>query len=164
MYQHSSKSAEAPQRSTELHRRLVGQLHAYLEELWAWEPPEPKLKLISEKLAQMLPQAVSGTSTSVETLCRVLVARPQKVPGTPRPRILVELDMKPIHDSEEQQGELRALTVGEAIAHQLRTIANQVEREISVVPYGNGEWVTEKHTYSSRSGQSIGTLTITEDE
>lgn len=61
-----------------------------------------------------------------------------------RKKAVIELtvDVDYIHQLED-----RGIEPGTAIADILRESADQIEKDISVVPYGSGEWIRESHSY-----------------
>ncbi len=62
--------------------------------------------------------------------------------ATKKPVIELAIDVDYIHQLED-----RGIEPGTAIAEILRASADQIEKDISVVPYGSGEWIRESHSY-----------------
>jgi len=53
------------------------QITEHLCEVWGWLPDEPEAVRLGENLAALLPQAVAGTNTSVDSLLGTLLHRPE---------------------------------------------------------------------------------------
>jgi hypothetical protein len=76
-----------------------------------------------------------------------------------RPRILVSVDHGRIVRAEDAE-----IGAGAAIADALRQMADRIEREVGVIPYGSGEWVRERHSYTDADGRALGVLILDEVE